>query len=106
MGSSPQAAPRRKSGGLFFEKTRGNNRHVKRRSPVNIEGRRKAEICQYHESIADRDENCDGEDYCGGAPVSPPEERQDYQTRKDVPNSLDPHKRKGGGVVDRNAEGS
>ena len=50
--------------------------------------------------------NCNGEEYCGGAPVSPPEERQDYETRKDVANSLDPHKRKGGGVVDRNAVGS
>jgi hypothetical protein len=42
----------------------------------------------------------------GGAPVSPKEERQDYKTRKDVANSLDPHKRKGGGVVDGNAEAS
>src|SRR5262252_3169752 len=95
-----------KSGGLPSEKKRGNDRHVKRCSPVNIDGRRKAKMAQNDQPIADRDENRNGEEYCGCAPVSPPEESQDYETRKDVANSLDPHERKGGGVVDRNAEGS
>ena len=97
---------RHKSGGLPSEKKRGNDRHVKRCSPVNIDGRRKAKMAENDQPITERDENCNGEEYCGGAPVSPPEERPDYETRKDVANSLDPHKRKGGGVVDRNAEGS
>src|SRR5215469_15866445 len=100
------ATPSHKSGGLPSEKKRGNDRHVKRCSPMNIDGRRKAKMAQNDQPIAERDENCNGEEYCGGAPVSPPEERQDYETRKDVANSLDPHKRKGGGIVDRNAEGS
>ena len=95
-----------KSGGLPSEKKRGNYHHVKRCSPVNIDGRRKSKMAQNDQPIAERDENCNGEGYCGGAPVSPPEEPQDYETRKDVANSLDPHKRKGGGVVDRNAVGS
>src|SRR5262249_7287611 len=82
------------------------DRHIKRCSPVNIDGRRKAKMAQNDQPIAERDESCNGEEYCGGAPVSPPEGRQDYETRKDVANSLDPHKRKGGGIVDRKAEGS
>src|SRR5215831_12310551 len=98
--------PRHKSGGLPSEKKRGNDRHVKRCSPVNIDGRRKAEMAQNDQPIAQRDENCNGGEYRGGAPVSPPEGRQDYETRKDVANSLHPHKRKGGGVVNRNAESS
>src|SRR5215475_11322116 len=94
------------SGSLPSEKKRGNDRHVKRCSPVHIDGRRKATMAQNDQPIAERDENRNGVEYCGGAPVSPPEERQDYEARKDVANSLDPHERKGGGVVDRNAEGS
>jgi len=97
---------KRKLASVPSEKKRGNNRHVKRCSPVNIDGRRKAKVAQNDQPIAERDENCNGEDYCGGTPVSPQEERQDYKTRKDVANSLGPHKRKGGGVVDRNAVGS
>src|SRR5215831_12936284 len=62
-----------KSGGLPSEKKRGNDRHVKRCSPVNIDGRRKAKMAQNDQPIADRDENCNSEEYCGGAPVSPPE---------------------------------
>ncbi len=73
---------------------------------MNIDGRRKAKMAQNDQPIAERDENRNGEEDCGGAPVSPPEERQDYQAGKDVANSLDPHKRKGGGVVDGNAVGS
>src|SRR5215510_8540801 len=95
-----------KSGDLPSKKKRGNDRHVKRCFPMNIDGRRKAKMAQNDQPIAERDENRNGGEYCGGAPVSPPERRQDYETRKDVANSLDPHKRKGGGVVDRNAEGS
>src|SRR6516165_8499082 len=94
-----------KSGGLPSEEKRGNDRHVKRCSPVNIDGRRKAKMAQNDQPIAQRDENCYGQKYSGGAPVSHPKERPDYETRKDVANSLDPHKGKGGGVVDRNAEG-
>ena len=71
-----------------------------------IDGRCKAKMAQNDKPIAERDENRKGEEYCGGAPVSPTEERQDYETRKDVANSLDPHKRKGGGIVNRNAVGS
>jgi hypothetical protein len=92
--------------GLPSEEKRGNDRHVKRCSPVNIDGRRKAKMAQNDQTIAQRDENCNGQEYSGGAPVSPPEEEPGYETRKDIANSLDPHKRKGGGVVDRNAEGS
>ena len=73
---------------------------------MNVYGWREPEMLEYDQAVAERDENCNGEEYCGGAPVSPPEERQDYETRKDVANPLDPHKRKGGGVVDRNAVGS
>src|SRR5215475_12637939 len=92
------------SGGLRSKQKRRNDRHVKRCSPMNIDGRRKAKMAQNDQPIAERDENCNGGEYCGRAPVSSPEGRQDYETRKDVANSLDPHKRKGGGVVDRNAE--
>src|SRR5262249_16712332 len=88
------------------QKKRRNDRHVKRRSPMNIDRRRKAEMAHNDQPIADRDDDRNGEQYCGGAPVSPQEERQDYETRKDVTNSLGPRERKGGGVVDRNAEGS
>src|SRR5215472_12729949 len=95
-----------KSGGLLSEKKRGNDHHVKGCSPVNIDGRRKAKMAQNDQPIAQRDENRNGQQYSGGAPVSHPEERPGYETRKDVANPLDPHKRKGGGVVDRNAEGS
>ena len=95
-----------KSGGLPSEKKCGNDHHVKGGSPVDIDGRRKAKMAQNDQPIAERDESCNAEEYCSGAPVSRPEERQDYETRKDVANSLDPHKRKGGGIVDRNAEGS
>src|SRR5262252_1075454 len=95
-----------KSGGLPSEKKRGNDRHVKRCSPVHIDGPCKAKMAQNDQPIAERDENCNGREYCGGAPVSPPEGRQDYETGKDVANSLDPHKRKCGGVVDRDSEGS
>ena len=63
-------------------------------------------MAQDDQPIADRDENCKSEEYCSGAPVSPEEECQDYETRKDVANSLDPHKREGGGVVDGNSIGS
>jgi hypothetical protein len=73
---------------------------------VNNDGRREAKMAENDKPIADWDENCKGVEYCGGAPVSPKQERQDYETRKDVANSLDPHKWKGGGVVDRNAEAS
>src|SRR5215472_8441284 len=90
--SSSLSYTRHKSGGLPSEKKRRNDRHVKRCSPVNIDWRRKAKMAQNDQPIAERDENCNGEEYCGGAPVSPPEERQDYETRKDVANSLDPHK--------------
>jgi hypothetical protein len=93
-------------GVLPSQKKRGNDYHVKRSSPVNIDGRRKAKMSQNDQPIAQRDENCNGEEYCGGAPVSPPEERLDCETRKDVSNSLDPQKWKGSGVVDRNAVGS
>ena len=93
-----------KSGGLPSEKKRGNNHHVKGCSPVDIDGRRKAKMAQNDQPVAEGNENCNGGEYRGGAPVSPPEGRQDYETRKDVANSLHPHKRKGGGVVDRNAE--
>ena len=61
---------------------------------------------QNDQPIAERDENCNGVEYCGGAPVSAPEEPRDYEARKDIANSFDPHKRKGGGVVDRNAVAS
>src|SRR5215475_15719805 len=94
------------SGGLPSEKKRSNDRHVKRCSPVHIDGPRKAKMSQNDQPIAERDENRNGEKYSGRAPVSPPEEGQDYETRKDVANSLDPHERKGGGVVNRNAAGS
>jgi len=73
---------------------------------VNIDGRRKATVAQNDQPIADGDDNCNGEEDRGGTSVSPPKKIQDYETRKDVANSLDPHKRKGGGVVDRNAVGS
>jgi len=63
-------------------------------------------MAQNDQPIADRNENGNREEDCRGAPVSPPEERQNDETRKDVANSLDPHKRKRGGVMDRNAEGS
>ena len=68
-----------KSGGLPSEKKRGNDRHVKRCSPVNIDGRRKAKMAQNDQPIAERDENCNGEEYCGGAPVSL--QRKDRITR-------------------------
>src|SRR6516225_7282040 len=45
-----------KSGGLPSEKKRGNDRHVKRCSPVNIDGRRKAKMAQNDQPIAERDE--------------------------------------------------
>ena len=48
-------------------------------------------MAQNDQPITERDENCKGEEYCGGAPVSPPEEQQDYETRKYVADSLDPH---------------
>src|SRR5215470_2806464 len=72
--------PDDKSGGLSSEKKRGDDRHVKRRSPVNIDGRRKAKVAQNDQPVAERYENCNGEDYCGGTPVSPQEEIQDYET--------------------------
>jgi len=34
-------------------------------------------MAQNHQPIAERDENGKGEEYCGCAPVSPPEERQE-----------------------------
>ena len=73
---------------------------------MNKDGRRKAKMAQNDQPIANRDENCNRVEYRGCAPVSLKEERQDYETRKDVANSLDPHKRKRGGVVDWNAEAS
>ena len=63
-----------KLGDLPFEKKRSNDHHVKRSSPVNVDGRRKAEMAQNDQSIAERDENGNGEKYGGGAPVPPPEE--------------------------------
>src|SRR5258708_39776811 len=87
------------------KKKRGNDHHVKRRSPMNIDRRRKAKMSQNDQPVTERDENCNREERCGCASVSPQEKRQDYQTRKDVANSLDPHKRKRGRIVDWNAVG-
>lgn len=42
---------------LVSKKKCGNNDHVKRGSPVNIDGRRKAKMSQNDQSIAERDEN-------------------------------------------------
>jgi hypothetical protein len=91
---------------LISKKESGNNRHIQGCSPVNIDGRRKAKMAQNDQPIADRDENCNAEEYGGGAPVSLEEERQDYETGKDVANSLDPHEGKRGGIVNRDAKGS
>lgn len=44
---------------------------------MNIDGRRKAKMAQNDQPVPERDENCKGEEDCGGAPVSPPEECQD-----------------------------
>src|SRR5258708_19401378 len=76
------------------KKKRGNDHHVKRRSPMNIDGRRKAKMSQNDQPVTERDENCNREERCGCASVSPQEKRQDYQTRKDVADSLGPHKSK------------
>src|SRR5262249_4705008 len=95
-----------KGPGVLSKKKRGHDYHVKGSPPVNIDGRRKAQMAQNDQPIAERDENCNGEEYCSGALVSPPKKQQDYETGKDVTNSLDPHKRKGGGIVDWDAVGS
>ena len=47
-------------------------------------------MAQNDKPIADRNENCKSVEDCGGASVSSKEKRQDYETRKDVTNSLDP----------------
>jgi hypothetical protein len=61
-------------------------------------------MAQNDQPIAERDKNCNSEECGGCAPVSAPEEPQDDETRKDVANSLDPHKGKGGGIVDWDSE--
>lgn len=72
---------------------------------MDEDGRRKAKMGQNDQPITDRNKNRKGEEDCGSAPVSPKETRQYDKTRKDVTNSLDSHKRKGSGVVDRYAVG-
>jgi len=71
---------------------------------MNINGWRKAKVLQNDQPITNRDEGCNSEECCSCAAVTPQEKRKDYDTRKDVANALDPHKRKGGGIVDWNAE--
>ena len=82
-----------------------NDHHVKCCSPVNKDGRRKAGMAQNDQPIADRNEDREGKEDCGRAALSPKEECQDHEAREDVANSLNPHERKGGGVVDRYAVG-
>jgi hypothetical protein len=91
---------------LISKKESGNNCHIQGCSPVSIDGRRKAKMAHNDQPIADRDENGKAEEYGSGAPISLEEERQDYKTRKDVANSLDPHEGKGGGIVNWDAKGS
>ena len=104
MAIPPGTAPAVEIGLRPPKKKRGNNNHVKRGSPVNKDGRRKAKMAQNDKPISNRDENRKGEESCGGSPVPSQEERQDHETGKDVANSLNPHKREGGGVVDWNAK--
>lgn len=68
------------------------------------DGRRKAEMAQDHETIADWNENRDGVENRGGAQVSSQEKCQYYNTRENVANAFYPHKGKGRGIVDRDAE--
>jgi hypothetical protein len=56
---------------------------------MNIEGWREAKMLQNDQAVTERDENCNSEECCGCASVSPP---------------LDPHKRKGGRIVPKPAE--
>ncbi len=100
----PGTTPAVEWGLLLPEKKRSDDHHVERCSPVNEDGRRKAEMAQNDQSVADGDEDREGVEDCGGAAVRAKKEGQNDETGKDVANSLDPHEGKGGGVMDGDAE--
>lgn len=57
------------------------------------------------QSIAERNEDRDREQRCGGATVSALEERQDCETGEDIADSRDPHEGERRWIVNRDTLG-
>lgn len=86
-------------GFLSSEKKIGHKRHVESRAPMNVSGWSEPEVLQYDQAVGERHENCDSEEYCRCMAISSQQKRQNDDTRKDISDSLNPHVRKGVGVV-------
>ena len=78
--------------------------HIRRGSPMDEDGRRKAKLSHNHESVTNRDEHRDRVDDGDGPSISPEQKNQDRDARKDVANSLDPQERKRTRIGDRYTE--